>query len=645
MAEQLNILVVEDCNADFLMVKRHLKQNGLSACCRRVGSLDGLNEAVHRDNWDLVLAAYSVPQLNFHEGLHLVQAELPEVPVIMVTGTVGEEKAVEILKLGVRDFVLKDNLARLVPAIERSLKDATERRVRVAAEEALRQSEERLSLAMRGANDGLWDWYLKTGELYCSPRWKSMLGYADDELVSSYGNWERLLHPQDVAPALTHLHNFLEGRISRYEVEFRMRHKEGHYVDILSRAFLLYDDQGEAVRMAGTHVDVTERKRLEEENRQAQKMEAVGQLTGGVAHDFNNILSAINGFSYLILEQEQVSGCVKSYVEEIMAASQRAAALNVSLMAFSRKQAVNLAVIDLGCVLAGFEDFIRRMIREDIELKIICANEPLAVMADQGQIEQVLMNLVTNARDAMPEGGNLLMETLPITLDQAFVESRGLGNAGAYAVISVCDSGLGMDKETQTRIFEPFFTTKELGKGTGLGLSMAYGIVKKHDGFINVYSEPGTGTTFRIYLPRVQTMPQAVKTEPKDAAPLRGGAETILVCEDDAALRRLATRVLSHHGYKVIEAVDGQDAIDRFIEFSDSIQLAIIDLLMPKKNGKAACDEMKMLRPGLKAIFTSGYARDLIDQYKIVDEHTDFIHKPISPNELVAKVREMLDKE
>jgi PAS domain S-box-containing protein len=776
MSEQLNILVIEDCNADFLMVERHLKQNGLSACCRRVDTLDDLKGATDSESWDLVLADYSVPQLDFQENLNLLQSSLPDLPIIMVTGSLGEEKAVELLKLGVCDFILKDNLARLVPAIERSLRDTSEHKARVLAEQALqnsevhfrsifskspiaigigkatnglvvdvndawllmygyerdevigqtatelnlyvnpderievirllhesgqvvnrevqarrksgenfnilysaelielkgeiflqgmmtditeqkrmevaflesekalRDSDERFQLAMRGANDGLWDLNLLTNETYFSPRWKSMLGYADEELENRYDIWEQRLHPEDLEPTLSRLHDYMERRTTTYEVEFRLRHKNGHYVDILSRAFLLDGDHGEALRIVGTHVDITERKKLEEQYRQAQKMEAIGQLAGGVAHDFNNILQAIFGYSFLILAKAKDNEQVKGYVEELIKASTRAADLTKGLLAFSRKQEVTLTVIDIGEVIKENEAFLRRLIREDIELKLSCSEESLAVLADRGQIEQIIMNLVTNGRDAMPNGGWLSIETQLAILDQAFIENHGYGTAGVYSSFSVSDSGFGMDKETQLHIFEPFFTTKEQGEGTGLGLSMVYGIVKKHGGFITVYSEPGFGSIFKVYLPLVQASVLAGKTEVMGEAPMRGGTETILVGEDDAALRRLSKNVLGHYGYHVIEAVDGQDAVDKFVEYGESIDLVILDAIMPKKNGKLACDEMRTMRPDLQVLFVSGYTRDIFSDGDAIDENFIFIQKPVLPDVLLAKVREMLDK-
>lgn len=550
-----------------------------------------------------------------------------------IAATIGSQLAVafENIVLGEEQ---KIHAARLKRELE-------ERRM---IEAALVASEERLSFAFKGANDGLWDWNLKTNEFYLSPRWKSMLGYSDEELPSSYDSWKRLLHPDDVKPALTLMDDFLGNRVPKYEAEFRLRHKEGHYVNILSRAFLLFGDQGEALRMVGTHVDITERKKLEEQLRHAQKMEAVGQLAGGVAHDFNNILSAIFGYAHLIRGEVRETQPVKHYIEEIISASNRAAALTQSLLAFSRKQPMTLAVIDLSEIVSAFQAFLLRLIKEDVELKIVCCADPLPGMVDRGQIEQVIMNLVANARDAMPHGGKLVIKTGPVMIDAEFIEAHGYGEVGEYALITVSDDGVGMDARTASRIFEPFFTTKEQGKGTGLGLSMAYGIVKKHDGFINVYSEPGNGTVFNIYLPLRAAAKTGGKEASETAAPSLEGTETILLGEDDEALRKLSVRILDHYGYRVIEAVDGQDAVDKFIEFQDSVDLVVLDAIMPKKNGREACEEMSSQRPDMKFVFVSGYASDIFKERQPHDDRSTFIQKPVSPTVLVAKVREMLDR-
>jgi len=642
MSKPLNILVIEDSNADFLMVERHINKHGLSACCSRVDSLEGLQKAIESEAWDLVLSDFIVPQLSFQDSLNLLLAAFPDLPVIMVTGTVGEEKAVELLKLGVRDFVLKGNLARLVPAIERSLRETADQKAKRAAETALAESENKTRSILD--NIGM-------GVALISPRMEVL------EMNHVMSTWfpavdtrqtctcYRVFNdpprdtPCDHCPTQKTLQ---DGLVHEETTQTPQAVGVRNYRIISSPIF---NGSGEVIAAIEMVEDVTEKLSLESQLRQSQKIEAVGLLAGGVAHDFNNILTAIIGYSHLILEQAVVNEPVKKYVDEILMASRRAAALTQGLLAFSRKQAVTLAVIDLSEVIRGNEAFLRRLIREDIELTISCSGEPLAILADRGQMEQVIMNLVTNARDAMPNGGRLSIETQPVTLDQEFIETHGYGIAGSYALISVFDSGVGMDRETQSRIFEPFYTTKEQGKGTGLGLSMAYGIVKKHDGFINVYSEPGTGTIFKICLPRLQAAGQVVKTESRETGPLRGGTETILVGEDDAALLRLTTKVLDHYGYCVIGAVDGQDAVDKFVEYGDSINLVVLDAIMPKKNGKQAYDAMRVVRPDLKAVFVSGYSRDIFAEGAVMDGYSVFIQKPVSPDELLAKVREMLDKQ
>lgn len=644
MKKPLRLLIIEDNDDDAELEICELREQGFEPYYQRVDTPQKVEAALRTTRWDAIIADYNMPSFTGLEALRIVQATGLDIPFLLVSGTISEALAVEAMQAGAHDYIMKHNLTRLAPAIERELLEVRVRRDHHQALEALRVSEERFQLAMQGANDGLWDWDVKQDRMYYSPRWKSMLGYADEELEDHFDTWKRLVHPQDRERTLALVNEFMEGHAGTFEIEYRMRHKKGHYLDILSRGFPIYDEHGKAVRMVGTHVDVTDSNKLEQQYRQAQKMEAVGQLAGGVAHDFNNILTAITGYAHLILDQVQDNDAAKSSVEEIIKASKRAAALTKALLAFSRKQTVTLAVIDLSEALKGFEELLRRLIREDIELKISCTEKPLPVMADRGQIEQVLMNLVANARDAMPHGGKICIETSPVSLDHTFVESHGYGKVGEYALLAVSDSGVGLDKETQSHIFEPFFTTKEQGKGTGLGLSMAYGIVKKHDGFINVYSEPGKGTIFKIYLPRVQATAQAAKTETKKAAALHGGRETILVCEDEEALRRLSTKVLSHYGYHVIEAVDGQDALDKFSEHKDKIKLVILDAIMPKKNGKEACQVMKTVRPDLKTIFASGYTQDVFKDGSIFDENTIFIHKPFSPNVLLEKVREMLDK-
>jgi PAS domain S-box-containing protein len=393
--------------------------------------------------------------------------------------------------------------------------------------------------------------------------------------------------------------------------------------------------------------DITERRKAEEDRvklenqlRQAQKMEAIGTLAGGVAHDFNNILTAIIGYGSLLKVRMGQDSPFKSYIDDILAASQRAANLTRSLLAFSRKQEITLKQENLNEIVKRIDKLLLRVIGEDIEFKSIMADEELPIMADWSQIEQVLMNLATNARDAMPDGGVLTLRT-----ERADIKGKLSGSTvppGEYAVIVVSDTGTGMDEETKKRIFEPFFTSKEMGKGTGLGLSIVYGIIKQHDGEIDVYSEPGKGTTFKVYLKLVKTRAKSAEAAPV-AAPV-GGAETILVAEDDSPVRRFVRTILEEYGYTVIEAVDGEDAVSKFIENKDKIQLLILDVIMPKKNGKEAYEEIRKVRNDVPVLFSSGYTADIISKKGILEEGFNFISKPISSSLLLSKVREILSQ-
>ncbi len=388
--------------------------------------------------------------------------------------------------------------------------------------------------------------------------------------------------------------------------------------------------------------DVTERRKLEEQFIQAQKMEAVGLLAGGVAHDFNNILSTVVGYSHLALMKTREADPMRHDIQQILESAERAAALTQSLLAFGRKQTVNLRAIDMNEVIRKFETFLHRLIREDISIVMTCAGGVLPVMADMGQIEQVIMNLVTNARDAMPDGGKIAIETKSVSLDLESVEAHGYGRTGDYALVMVSDTGPGMDEETKSRIFEPFFTTKEQGKGTGLGLSMVYGTVKRHDGFINVYSEPGNGTTFKIYFPLAQAAPEP-RAEKKEEQPApEPGTGTILLAEDDAALRKLNTTVLEHYGYTVVQAVDGAEAVSLFSDNKERIRLVILDGIMPKMNGKEAFRKIRAMSPDVRCIFVSGYAEDIFTKSGVPGGEAAFILKPVSPVDLVKKVREVL---
>ncbi|MBF0559844.1 MAG: PAS domain S-box protein [Nitrospirae bacterium] len=384
-----------------------------------------------------------------------------------------------------------------------------------------------------------------------------------------------------------------------------------------------------------------EKSLLETQLFQSQKLEAIGQLAGGVAHDFNNMLTAIIGYGSLLNTKLGKDSELKPFVDQILSSAEKSADLTRQLLAFSRKQEISPKETDLNQLIKGMEKLLLRLIGEDIELKTQLSDKVLTILVDPGKIEQVLMNLCTNARDAMPDGGLLYICTDTIKLDTHYVKGHDMRKPGMYALLSVTDTGKGIDEKTQQKIFEPFFTTKEVGRGTGLGLSIVYGIIKQHGGNITVYSEPGKGTTFRIYLPLIKS--QIEEANMAEIVTPKGGTETILLAEDNEDVRVLSGKVLEEHGYRVIDAMDGEDAINKFKENKDSIQLIVIDVIMPKKSGKEAVDEIKKIKPEVKVLFTSGYTSDIISRKGILEQGMDFISKPVSPHAFLSKIREILD--
>jgi nitrogen-specific signal transduction histidine kinase len=403
-------------------------------------------------------------------------------------------------------------------------------------------------------------------------------------------------------------------------------------------------------RLIGVAEDITTRRQTEEALRQsqaellqAQKMEAVGRLAGGVAHDFNNILAVIVMYGSLLRERAAGDATEQGYLDQILKSAERAANLTRSLLTFSRKRVeAELRALDLNEVVQGIAKLLLRVLGEQVEVRTHLRGQELVVRGDAGQLEQVVMNLGTNARDAMPEGGVLTIETAIQEIDPEFVAAHGFGRIGRYAVLTVTDTGTGMDEQTRRRIFEPFFTTKEVGRGTGLGLAIVYGIVKQHDGFISVYSQVGQGTAFRIYLPLVTRA--ATAPEPPGAAAVPGGSELVLLAEDEEEVRRITRAILEEHGYRVLEAADGEEAVRVFRAAEERIDLFLSDVIMPRMNGREALAEMRRSDPGLRVLFTSGYTADVLEQKGILAAPGELVSKPASPTDLLRRVRELLDR-
>ena len=417
---------------------------------------------------------------------------------------------------------------------------------------------------------------------------------------------------------------------------------EKNPVYIETRSYPIKDESGAVIAVIETLNNITEVRKLEEQLRHAQKMEAIGTLAGGIAHDFNNILTAIIGYGNLMQIRMREDDPSFPQLKQMLAAGDRAARLTSGLLAFSRKQVMNLKTVNVNGIIMDLRKMLERIIGEDIEFKVSAASEDLIVNADAGQIEQVLMNLASNARDAMPQGGNLTIETGRTPMDNRFIATHGFGEPGGYAMITVKDTGTGMDEAIRQRIFEPYFTTKELGRGTGLGLSIAFGIVKQHKGFMECLSEVEKGAKFNIYIPLTEQVVEKGVVEPSESLPT--GAETVLIAEDDATVRTLTKEMLADYGYMVIEAVDGEDAVRKFKDNQDRIKLLLFDVILPKKSGRAAYEEIKRMSPEIKTIFFSGYARELIQDRGVFEQGTEFLQKPVSLKDLLKKIRAILDR-
>jgi two-component system, cell cycle sensor histidine kinase and response regulator CckA len=523
VSEPLRVLLVEDSDADALLLEVELRRQGFVPEIQRVETEASLRAALERP-WDMVLADYSLPRFSAVRALAVVKESAPDLPLIVVSGSVGEEDLVAVMRAGASDYVLKDNLSRLAAAIRRELAEAEANRLRREAERVRREAEGRLEL----------------------------------QLV------------------------------------------------------------------------------------QAQKMEAVGLLAGGVAHDFNNLVTAIRGYGELALRRMEPQSPLRHYVEEIVKAGDRAAGLTRQLLAFSRKQLLQPRVLDLRAVVDEVQGLLHRLIGEDIELVTIHAPALGPVRADPVQMEQVLMNLAINARDAMAQGGRLTIETADVDLEQPAVRQGVAVAAGRYVRITVRDTGHGMDAETQARAFEPFFTTKEVGKGTGLGLATVYGIVKQSGGFVWVDSEPGRGTTFEICLPRADAAAEA-PAPLAAASPLPRGAGTLLVVEDEQGVRELLQELLESAGYKVLAADRPSVALRVAEAFSGPIHLLVSDVVMPEMTGPELARRLGERRPDTRVLFLSGYTSGVIADKGYLGGDEQFLQKPFTADALETKVREILE--
>jgi two-component system, cell cycle sensor histidine kinase and response regulator CckA len=768
----LRVLILEDSARDAEVCISELIQAGFDVDFCTVDTKRDFAVALHTGSYDLILSDYQIPSWSGAEAFRLLKESGKDIPFILVTGTLGDEAAVDLIKEGVADYILKDRLVRLPSAVRRVLGEKTARDERERAIQSLRESEEQVRLLLDSAAEAIFGLdlvgnctfsnaaalrllgYNESGELagnqmhilthqsrpegrpypidecrLCAAfrqgehthsddqlLWRKngssfpvecwshpvvsngkkvgsvvtflditerkrseqelrksearvrhlvqsniigisigtldgkiieandaflhLLGYSNQDLHSGIMRWDNLTPPAFRSSDDLALEQLKQnGVASPWETQFFR--KDGSRVSVLIGVTSLVADDG-GVECVSFVVDISERKVLEQQLRQSQKMEAIGQLAGGIAHDFNNLLSVIIGYSELLIDRPDGDVRMRGQCEQIKKAGERAASLTRQLLAFSRQQVLTPQVLSLNGVIKETEKMLRRLIGEDIELKTALEPKLGPVKADAGQIEQIIMNLVVNARDAMPDGGTLTIETSNVVFnDKAGYQPSPL-SAGRYALLAVSDTGIGMDQETKSHIFEPFFTTKELGKGTGLGLSTVYGVVKQSGGSVFVHSELGHGTVFTVYLPMVDESTEQIKCSELGAEALRG-TETLLLVEDDDCVRALARSLLVQAGYTVLEASQGVEAFECARQYAGTIHLLLTDIVMRGMSGRVLADKMMAVRPAIKVLFVSGYAGNCRPNRSLSDGEASVVEKPFSRKSLLSVLRKTLD--
>jgi two-component system cell cycle sensor histidine kinase/response regulator CckA len=517
-------------------------------------------------------------------------------------------------------------------------RDITDRKM---AEQEMRQSQQKLRIHFEHTPLAVVEWDLDFRVADWNPSAERMFGYSREEAIGEHGSF--IVHPQFRERVDRVWQTLLQQKGATRNVgENDNVTKNGRIISCEWYNTPLVDDSGRVLGVASLVHDVTERVALEERLRQSQKMEAVGRLAGGVAHDFNNLLTVILGYSQILAEGVPAGSRLADSTAQIKSAADRASGITRQLLAFSRKQVLSPRVINLNEIMLNLDSLLRRLIGEDIEVLTAPSNDLGSVKADPGQIEQVIMNLALNARDAMPSGGKLTLETSNARLDESYAQGHQPAEPGRYVMLAVTDTGHGMTPETQARIFEPFYTTKEVGKGTGLGLSMVYGIVKQSGGYIWVYSEPDRGTTFKIYLPRVDQAAEGVDTQNRPKSVQRG-TETILLVEDDPQLLQLSSSVLAHCGYKILAASGPEEGLEICKANHRDIRLLVTDVVMPRMNGRQLAEQIQQVSPNVKVLYISGYTSNAIVHYGVLDPGLWFLPKPFTLSALVAKVRDVLD--
>ena len=633
--QPLTVVMLEDRSADAELIVHELKKAGFEPAWQRVEDEAAYLRAIELAP-DLILADFNMPALSAPRALELLRNRHPDVPFIVVSGSIGEETAVQVLKSGATDYLLKDRLGRLGEAVRRAISERQLAQSNREADTLLRVTDERCRFALEASGVGTWEWDVATGAVHWSATLEALHGMAAGTFGGTLEAFLQCIYAADRPDVEASI-----ARAMREHTDMRILYRtmwpDGtlHWISGIGRAS--YDDAGRPLRGTGVGLDVTERRSLEERQRQGQKMEAIGQLAGGIAHDFNNLLTAIHGYSILIAEELAPDSPLLADLQQIRHSADRATSLTRQLLAFSRHQILDPHVLDLRESVKAIEPMLRRLIGEDIQFTVRAPADLGRVKADPGQIEQVIMNLALNARDAMPRGGALVIEVAEVMLVKRVAPADG--PVGACLSLAVSDTGEGMDPETQSRIFEPFFTTKVNGQGTGLGLSTVYGIVAQSGGHVAVDSAVGRGSTFTVYLPRVDDPAEAVAALQAPAS-VRG-TETILLVEDEEAVRELIGKALRRYGYQVQGAATPQEALD-LASRAGRIHLLLSDMVLPGMSGREMAGRMLAAQPGMHVLYMSGYTDHAILDGGALEPGMSFLQKPFTPQALASKVREVL---
>ncbi len=639
MKSPIHILHLEDDPNDAALVQATLSAGGIVCEIDWVQNQGDFVAALERGGVDLIISDYMLPGFNGMAALAIVRADFPNIPLIFVSGTLGEERAVDSLKSGATDYVIKDRLARLAPAVRRAMHEVDELAAKGRTEEALRKTEQRFRAVFSESPLGIVLVGKDGRPTVTNAAMQRILRYTNEELCAI--RQTEFAAPEDREKDTALYNDLIDGKRKGYQLEERYVRKDGNVIWVrlsVSLANSIAGDPGFSIFMVE---DITAHRELEAKFIEAQKMEVVGQLASGVAHDFNNIMAVIMGYSDLMTQKLVPPDEFKNCLETIRSVAERATGLTRQLLIFSRKQTVQLVVLDVNEVVKDLDKMLRRLVDENIAMVMVPGREIGRIKADSGYIGQVLMNLVVNARDAMPNGGRLTIATENVTVIDS---TRELDTpaSGQYVMMSVTDTGTGMTEPVKARLFEAFFTTKPKGKGTGLGLATCHTIVQQLGGHIQVQSELGRGTTFRVYFPRVDQPVDAAARPHSGPAPR--GTETLLVVEDEPVLRHLARSVLEAQGYQVVVAPNGQEALHMVRDHKGPpIRLVISDVIMPMMGGVAMAEWLKTAHPDLKILFTSGYTDEPIMDHASFHSGVEFLPKPYTPSVLACKVREMLD--